>query len=101
MRDFESLIRQAVQQAVKNVYDLDAAAGMLVVETPRDPKMGDYATSIAMRLAKTLHQAPIAIAQALTPEIKKLLPEASSIEEASGSSFLISGVRACAIAIGA
>lgn len=83
MRDFESLIRQAVQQAVKNVYDLDAAAGMLVVETPRDPKMGDYATSIAMRLAKTLHQAPAAIAQALTPEIKKLLPEASSIEVAN------------------
>ncbi len=82
MRDFENLIRQAVQEAVKNIYSLDADDSMLVVETPRDPKMGDYATSVAMRLAKNLHQAPVDIAQALVKYLQEHLPEASSIEVA-------------------
>ena len=53
MSDFEHLIYDAVKEAVQTVYGIDAE-GMLVVETPRDPKMGDYSTSIAMRLAKQL-----------------------------------------------
>ena len=39
MSDFESKISSAVREAVKQVYDIDADDSILIVETPRDPKM--------------------------------------------------------------
>ncbi len=62
MSDFESKISSAVREAVKQVYDIDADDSILIVETPRDPKMGDYSTSVAMRLSRTLHKSPLDIA---------------------------------------
>lgn len=80
MSDFEQLIHDAVKVSVKNVFGIDADEAVLNVETPRDPKMGDYATGAAMRLARVLRKAPMDIAAPLVEDLKKTLPEASEIE---------------------
>ena len=74
MSDFESKISSAVREAVKQVYDIDADDSILIVETPRDPKMGDYSTSVAMRLSRTLHKSPLDIAGPIVEKLKEVIP---------------------------
>ena len=65
--------KEQVEKLTQSAYEAAAAAGVLpagaqvnaVVEIPKDPKNGDYASSFAMAAAKPLHMAPRAIAQAL------------------------------------
>lgn len=87
MSDISEKIRQAVKASVKEAFDLEPEENMVMVERPRDPKMGDYSTNIAMRLAKSLHRKPTDIAADLTPVIEKNLPEASSVSVA-GAGFI-------------
>ena len=79
MSDFESRIYGALRDAVKALYDIEADGSVLVVETPKDPKLGDYATSAAMKLARTLRKNPLEIAEAVAGKLHELLPEAESI----------------------
>ncbi len=79
MSNFEQKIFDAVRDAVRAVYDIEADESLLVVETPKDPKLGDYATSIAMKLARTLRKNPFEIAEAIADKLRELLPEAESI----------------------
>ena len=65
MSNFEKKIFDAVREAVRAVYEIEADESLLVVETPKDPKLGDYATSAAMKLARTLRKNPFEIAEAL------------------------------------
>ena len=83
MSDYSTRIFEAVKNAVKKVYDIDIDEKLLIVEIPKNPKMGDYSTSVAMRLAKTLHKSPAVIAQGLVEELKAELPEVSSVEVAN------------------
>ena len=64
MSDLEQKIYAALADAVKSVYGIDADEDTLLVEAPRDAKLGDYATSTAMRLARTLHKSPMEIGEA-------------------------------------
>ena len=48
MSDFESKIYEALHEAVLSLYELDVDETVLVVETPKDTRLGDYATSAAM-----------------------------------------------------
>lgn len=79
MNDFEQKIFQAVKESVKQVYDLEPEDGVLIVEAPRDHQMGDYATSAAMKLARTLHKSPMDIAGPLAEKLRELLPEVESV----------------------
>ena len=79
MSIFEKKIFDAVREAVRSVYEIEADEALLVVETPKDPKLGDYATSAAMKLARTLRKNPFEIAEALAEKLRELLPEAESI----------------------
>jgi len=79
MSNFEQKIFDALREAVRAVYDIEADESLLVVETPKDPKLGDYATSTAMKLARTLHKNPFEIAEAIAEKLRELLPEAESI----------------------
>lgn len=79
MSNFEQKIYKAVKAAVKEAFDLEAEEALLVVETPKDPKLGDYATSAAMKLARTLRKNPLEIAEALAAKLRELLPEAESV----------------------
>ncbi len=79
MNDFGSKIYAAAQKAVKEVYDLDVTEGQLVVETPQDTRLGDYSTSIAMKLSRTLRRNPMEIAEPLAARLSELLPECESV----------------------
>ena len=83
MNSLENNILAAIKKAVKDVYDLEPEEKTVMVETPRDPKMGDYSTNIAMRLAKVLHRRPLEIAEALAGKIAEYFPEASSVTVAN------------------
>ena len=56
------------------------------VEVPKDTGHGDYATSIAMRLAKTLRKPPRDIATAIVERVQKKGPIASA--EIAGGGFV-------------
>lgn len=79
MSDLEQKIYAALADAVKSVYGIDADEDTLLVEAPRDPKLGDYATSTAMRLARTLHKSPMEIGEALADKLREAIPEAESV----------------------
>lgn len=79
MSDFEKKIYDALAAAVKELYGVEADADALLVEIPRDTKMGDYASSTAMRLARTLHKAPMLIGEELAAKLREKLPEAESV----------------------
>lgn len=87
MSDISNKICDGIKIAVKQTFDLDVEDTMVMVERPRDPKMGDYSTNIAMRLAKTLHQKPQEIANALVAALKTNIKEANDISVA-GAGFI-------------
>lgn len=87
MSDISEKLIQGIHTSVKEAFDVDCAENMVMVERPRDPKMGDYSTNIAMRLAKTLHRKPVDIANDLIPGLKKNISEASEITSA-GPGFI-------------
>ena len=87
MSDISVKIVQVIKDSVKESFGIEPEDKMVMVERPRDPKMGDYSTNIAMRLAKTLHKKPADIAAELIPALVNNLSEASSIEMA-GPGFI-------------
>ena len=87
MTDISEKICLAIKASVKETFALEAEDNMIMVERPRDPKMGDYSTNIAMRLAKSLHKKPVDIANELIVSLKGNLEEASEISVA-GPGFI-------------
>lgn len=87
MSDISEKICEAIKASVKDTFELEAEDNMIMVERPRDPKMGDYSTNIAMRLAKVLHKKPVDIANELIASLKENLEEASDISVA-GPGFI-------------
>lgn len=55
-----------ISQLIKELYDVDAA----VVLTRPDPQFGDYATNVAMQLAKPLGKNPREIAEELAAKLR-------------------------------
>jgi len=86
MNYLEIRIVEVIKKAFKELFDLDLA-NEVMLETPRDPKMGDYACNIAMRLAKQLQDNPRNIANKVLPYLKENLSEAREIEVA-GAGFI-------------
>ncbi len=97
MNDISAKIVSALKGVLKETYDLDAEAGILNIEIPKDPKMGDYSSTCAMRLAKTLHQNPKMIAETVAEGLKGKLPEAETIEIA-GPGFINFRMKKSALA---
>src|SRR5688500_5076889 len=60
----QSLLEARIRAAVAAIAP-EATLSGAVVTTARDPQHGDYATPVAMQLAKQLKQAPLAIAEQL------------------------------------
>lgn len=87
MSDISEKIKNAVSVSVKEAFGEECPDQMVMVERPRDPKMGDFSTNIAMRLAKALHKNPVDIANELVGVLKNNLPEASDISVA-GPGFI-------------
>ncbi len=66
--------------AVHRAFDIEIDPDFVVIEIPKDTAFGDYATNVAMRLAKPLKSNPKTIAQTI---IDHLDLEQGSIETAS------------------
>jgi arginyl-tRNA synthetase len=85
-------LRSAVREAVARAWDRAAAGGALPswpgdadrptveVERPADPVHGDFASNLAMKLARPYRMAPLAIGAAIAAE---LLAEAENDPEAT------------------
>ncbi|MBO9542150.1 arginine--tRNA ligase [bacterium] len=70
-----TLIADAVSEALRRAVEEGAlpaeAAAQPTIEKPRDAKFGDFATNVAMTLAKPAKKAPAAIAQAIVERLPK------------------------------
>src|SRR5687767_3372830 len=60
----QSLLEARIRAAVSAIAP-EASLSGAIVTTARDPQHGDYATPVAMQLAKQLKQPPLAIAEQL------------------------------------
>ena len=85
MKDLNIEIKNALKESVKKAFDYEANEEILV-EIPKEKTHGDYASSTAMKLARSLHKAPLEIAKTLKP----VLEDFSFIEkvEIAGPGFL-------------
>jgi arginyl-tRNA synthetase len=88
-------IRNLIQKEIKNVLNQAFGAEglenlMVKMEYPPDPKMGDYATPVALECARILKRPPRQIATALQAELQKKGPGLKIIEsvEIAGPGFL-------------
>ncbi|MDO8485918.1 MAG: arginine--tRNA ligase [Candidatus Limnocylindrales bacterium] len=88
-----SLVRDAIDRAWARAVasgalpepPADASRPAVAVERPADPSHGDFASNLAMRLARPYRMAPLAIASALAAELAREAadsPEATPIAEA-------------------
>ncbi|MGY1739960.1 MULTISPECIES: arginine--tRNA ligase [unclassified Blastococcus] len=66
------LVRTAVGAAVERGTLAVAVPDDLVVERPKNPEHGDYATNVALRLAKPAGRPPREVAEALAAELRAL-----------------------------
>ncbi|HEU5288814.1 MAG TPA: arginine--tRNA ligase [Candidatus Limnocylindria bacterium] len=86
--------RELVGDRLRDALDRAAAAhgwtgtetAAIDVEIPANPAHGDYATSVAMRLAKALRRSPRDIATAVAAEVRREPPIASA--EVAGGGFV-------------
>lgn len=82
MTRIDETIALAVKESIKECFDVDADETICVVETPKDKNLGDYATSAAMKLAKTLHKNPFDIAEELANSLRNHLSVAKEVSVA-------------------
>ena len=84
------LVAAALADALARAAAAEGWAGATAlpidVEVPANPTHGDYATSIAMRLAKTLRKSPRDIATAIVQKVEPREPIASA--EVAGGGFV-------------
>lgn len=64
-------LRALIQNAIVDAYPDASGFEIVVAQTP-DPAHGDYATTIALKLAPMVHQAPLEIAQHLVAKIGQM-----------------------------
>ena len=83
--DFRQHLSELLANALKTVAP-DASDTTFVVERPKDARHGDYATNLAMQLARPLRQNPRVLAEQLI----KALPLSEWIEKAeiAGAGFI-------------
>lgn len=82
----EQLVRTALEQLADSVVPAQAVPAELTVERTRDSRHGDFATNVAMALAKPAGRNPRELAEAIV----EALPDAPEIErvEIAGPGFI-------------
>jgi arginyl-tRNA synthetase len=82
----EQLLQQAVNGLVGGLLPTAPEASQIIVERTRDAQHGDFATNVAMRLAKAARRSPRELAQAIVAA----LPANELIErtEVAGAGFI-------------
>ncbi len=69
MGAMDDALRQSLQTAAKEAFDLDLKPNEIIIEIPKRKEQGEYSTNLAMKLARTLHQKPALIAQSLVDHL--------------------------------
>ncbi len=87
--DMSPLLLELLKRAILEEYDLELPYDSLEVTLPKDARWGDYTTSIAMRLARSLKQPPMQIAKNLSYRLAELLSD----QEIGGDSFVVDVVN--------
>jgi arginyl-tRNA synthetase len=82
----ESLLKQALSALPEEVASAAARGTAIEVENTRDPQHGDFASNLAMRLAKATRQNPRKVAESLV----QLLPKSDAVAkvEIAGAGFI-------------
>jgi arginyl-tRNA synthetase len=82
----ESLLKQALSALPEEVVPAAARGTAIEVENTRDPQHGDFASNLAMRLAKASRQNPRKVAESLV----QLLPKSDAVAkvEIAGAGFI-------------
>ena len=75
-RLISDLLDQALREARNTEFLPPGTAVDVSVEHPQSPEHGDFATSLPLKLARSLRMSPIEIAQRITP----LIPPADAVE---------------------
>lgn len=86
MSEINKKIIEIIKSSLKEVYSLDVEDDFVMVEIPKEKEHGDYATNIAMKLARELHKAPREIAESLKANLLK--NELISNVEIAGPGFI-------------
>ncbi len=71
MDTIEQTIKEAIKTGLKAAFELEKEPHL---EKPKDKAHGDYATNLAMTLAKELRQSPFKIAEAIIAKMPKEKP---------------------------
>ncbi len=87
MNQIEAKLKQAIKEVVKEELGIDVEDSVLMIEIPKDSNNGDYATNVAMRLAKIARKRPADIAVIITDGLKEKLDDVDKIEIA-GPGFI-------------
>ncbi len=84
--DLERLLQEALRTLVPSVLAEPVDPGQVVVERARDAQHGDFASNIALRLAKAARKNPRELAQAIV----QALPRSELVESANvaGAGFI-------------
>lgn len=87
------LVKNKMQGKIKNLIKealkkLDIEEVDFVVEHPEDLKNGDYSTNVAMACAKSLKTSPKDLAEKISNELNKNLPEEIEKIEVAGAGFI-------------
>jgi arginyl-tRNA synthetase len=90
MRPARDLVADALADALARAAKKHGWEGVasqpIDVEVPANPAHGDYATSVALRLAKAVRRSPRDIANAIVEHVEKKAPIASA--EVAGAGFV-------------
>jgi arginyl-tRNA synthetase len=84
--ELERLLKEALRSLVPAVLTAPADDSQVVVERARDPAHGDFASNIAMRLAKAARRNPRELAQAIVSALPRNSIVASA--EIAGAGFI-------------
>ena len=70
MNDITTNLKDIITTSLKSVFGVENKEDLVMIETPKDKKNGDYSTNIAMRLARDLKTSPLNIANALKSSLE-------------------------------
>ncbi len=86
MNKIEKILKDGIKGVIQEKYGI-ADDDMIMIEIPKDNKMGDYSTNIAMRLAKVAQKAPRDIALEMVEVLSVNIQEVEKVEVA-GPGFI-------------
>lgn len=72
-------LANALASAAKKAWDLSLEPGEITIEIPKRKEQGEYATNLAMKLARTLRKKPLIIAQELVAALDEDSIESAEI----------------------